>query len=104
MATLQEYTAVAPTVMSTGDFTVEQVETKLSSVPQVQPADPVPEPTKPAVQSLFNIIFAKSTVKKSIAFAGGYTEISKTTGLSRNQVVTLIGELSAMVSLYKGGQ
>lgn len=102
MATLQEYIDAAPFIMGLGEFTVNQVETKLASIPE-PPADPVPPVvTKQIVIDIFNQIFSYSDVNKGVAAANGYTQLGIQHGISGAQAKTIVNELKAMLSVYAG--
>lgn len=104
MAILQDYIDVAPDVMSAGDFTLTQIENKMSSIPD--PPDPPSPPsiTQVKVVAIFNTIFSTYSVSKSIEAAGGINEIAKTVLLWPSQVRELIKQLVAMKAVYDGDQ
>ena len=104
MATLEQYGAVAPTVMSVGSFTKSQIENKLSSIPTKPDEQPEPEITKTKVVAIFNAIFAESTVEKSVQAAGGLRKIASDNNLTPAQVRKIAKELVAMQNLYNSGQ
>jgi len=100
MATIEEYEAVAPTVMSTGEFTVTQIENKLSSIPSAPEPQPTPTITKAKVVNIFNTVFDTWSVSTGIANAGGILEIARDNDLTTSQVKLIIKEISAMYNAY----
>ena len=99
MATTEQYTEVAPTVMGIGEFTAAQVENKLDNIPEPPAPTPIPSPTKQQCIDIFNIVFETSEFQKNIAEAGGYKGIANTVGLKAFQVKVIAHELAAMVAL-----
>jgi hypothetical protein len=101
MATLQEYKDAAPTVMTTGQFTVTQIENKLSSIPTEPKKAPDPEITKEKVIEIFNDIFSQPSLKRAFEKFGGYGKLAEKYGLRKHQVKTVISELQDMLSIYR---
>lgn len=100
MATKQQYTDVAPLVMSIGDFSVSAIENKMSTIPDPPTPPTPPTITKAKIVTIFNLVFDTADVNKGVAQAGGYGEISKTVGLWPSQVKTLVKQLKKMFVLW----
>ena len=104
MATIDDYINIAPIIMNIGEFTLEQIETKLESLPSAPEPSPEPEITKTKIVGIFNLIFASYDPRKAIVDAGGYAGIAKQANLSISQVRTIIKEMKAVLALYKSEQ
>ena len=104
MATIDDYINIAPTIMSIGEFTLEQIETKLESLPSAPEPNPEPEITKAKVVGIFNLIFNSYDPRKAIVDAGGYAGIAQQAGLSMSQVKTIVKEIKAVLGLYRSEQ
>ncbi len=99
-ATLQEYTDAAPTIMALGEFTVLQVENKLSTIPAPPTPSNPPDVTKAKAIAIFNSVFSYSSVKEGIEQSGGILQIAQDNDLVTSQVVILIKELNALHGVY----
>ena len=104
MATLDDYINVAPMIMGIGEFTLEQIETKLENLPEPPVPSPEPEITKAKIVGIFNLIFNSYDPRKAVVEAGGYSGIASQAGLTVSQVRTIIREMKAVFGLYKSEQ
>jgi hypothetical protein len=102
MATLEDYNRVAPTVQSIGNFTKAQIETNLAKVPALPVPAPEPTITKAKIVAVFNDLFNGKTPQQAIEQANGIANIAKTHDLTVHQLKTIVDELVAMYSVYKG--
>lgn len=101
MATIEQYNEAAPFVQSIGNFTVDQIETKLASIPK-PPAPVEPQaPTKAAIVALFNEVHATSDVNKAIEAAGGLELLAAKHDMTRSQCETCLREFAAMKAVYE---
>jgi hypothetical protein len=101
--TIEDYEAVAPTVMDTGDFTLTAVENKLAAVPDAPEAPTAPTITKAKVVSIFNEVFTYYCPKAYFEATGkSCGALALDHSLWPSQVKLIIKELTAMKALYDG--
>lgn len=102
MATKAEYEAIAPYVMSIGDFSATAIENKLSAIPEPPEPEPVPDPTKANVIALFNTLYTDYfNVIDAIRDNGGLVQIASDHNMTFSQCKRCIRDFEAMRILYE---
>lgn len=99
MATISEYTAVAPDVMAVLSLTATQINNGIDAIPDV-PEPPVIAPyTDAQVIAIWQELIVYSSLIKGVAAEGGYGALALRHGVKYGQGKEIVRQLTAMIAL-----
>lgn len=100
--TIEDCQNAAPDLMDLGEFTVEQIETKIAGRPKT--ANPIPVDmtgvTKAIVLAILDDLFKFQSIGRAVSASKGYKRLGEKHGITKAQAEVIVTQLKNLEALF----